>query len=173
MLDFDLAEMYQIETRVLNQAVKRNSGRFPHDFMFQLTQMEWEDMLSQIVMTSRVKRPKSALPYAFTEQGVAMLSGVLKSDIAIQVNINIMRAFIAMRNQISNVMNSKTLEERIKALEEANEELLKDINDLSEDTRNALDDVFDAFAKLSNEINVSKANPNRKQIGYTSSYYEK
>ena len=68
MLDFDLAEMYQVETRVLNQAVKRNAERFPEDFMFQLSITEWENMSSQIVMTSRNKRPKSALPLAFTEQ---------------------------------------------------------------------------------------------------------
>ena len=69
MLDFDLAEMYQVETRILNQSVKRNQSRFPEDFMFQLTNEEWEDMSSQFVMTSRAKRPKSALPLAFTEHG--------------------------------------------------------------------------------------------------------
>ena len=73
MLDFDLAEMYQVETRVLNQAVKRNAERFPEDFMFQLSITEWENMSSQFVMTSRNKRPKSALPLAFTEHGVVML----------------------------------------------------------------------------------------------------
>ena len=72
MLDFDLAEMYQVETRVLNQAVKRNAERFPEDFMFQLSITEWENMSSQFVMTSRNKRPKSALPLAFTEHGVVM-----------------------------------------------------------------------------------------------------
>ena len=81
MLDFDLARLYQVETRVLNQSVKRNLKRFPPDFMFQLTEDEWLTNSSQIVMTSN--RPKSALPYAFTEQGVAMLSGLLKSDVAI------------------------------------------------------------------------------------------
>ena len=74
MLDFDLARLYQVETRVLNQSVKRNLKRFPPDFMFQLTEDEWITDSSQIVMTSN--RPKSALPYAFTEQGVAMLSGL-------------------------------------------------------------------------------------------------
>ena len=95
MLDRDLAEMYGVETRVLNQAVKRNIERFPEDFMFQLTLAEWESMSSQFVMTSRKKRPKSSLPYAFTELGVAMLSSVLNSKIAIQVNMGIMRAFVA------------------------------------------------------------------------------
>jgi len=78
MLDFDLAELYQVETRVLNQAVKRNLDIFPHDFMFKLTSREW-DMLSQIVMTYPTKRPKSALPLAFTEYGVTMLANVLSS----------------------------------------------------------------------------------------------
>lgn len=82
MLDFDLTEMYQVETCVLNQAVKRNIERFPKDFMFQLTLEEWNSMSSQIVMTSRLNRPKSALPLAFTEHGVVMLSSVLRSDIA-------------------------------------------------------------------------------------------
>ena len=81
MLDYDLAKLYQVETRSLNQSVKRNLKRFPPDFMFQLTVGEWADNSSQIVMTSN--RPKSAPPFAFTEQGVAMLSGLLKSDVAI------------------------------------------------------------------------------------------
>ena len=85
MLDFDLARLYHVETRVLNQAVKRNLKRFPPDFMFQLTAEEVRDMSSQFVTTST--RPTSAPPFAFTEQGVAMLSGVLKSDIAIAANI--------------------------------------------------------------------------------------
>jgi len=79
MLDFDLAEMYEIETRVMNQSVSRNIDRFPLDFMFQLTLEEWENMSSQFVMTSKSKRPKKSLPYVFTEQGVAMLSGILNS----------------------------------------------------------------------------------------------
>ena len=79
MLDFDLAELYEVETRALNQAVKRNIDIFPSDFMFQLTKKEWKTMSSQIVMTSPLKRPKSALPLAFTEHGVTMLSNVLKS----------------------------------------------------------------------------------------------
>lgn len=99
MLDFDLAEMYQVETRVLNQAVKRNIKRFPPDFMFQLTPDEWEVLKSQFVISSWGGTRK--LPFAFTEQGLAMLSGVLNSDIAIQVNINIMRAFVAVRQMLA------------------------------------------------------------------------
>jgi hypothetical protein len=102
ILDFDLAFMYEVETRVLNQAVKRNMKRFPNDFMFQLTKEEWESMSSQFVMTSRIKRPKSSMPYAFTEQGVAMLSGLLNSDIAINTNIVVMRAFVLIRQYALN-----------------------------------------------------------------------
>ena len=79
MLDRDLAELYEVETRVLNQSVKRNKELFPSDFMFQLTNEEYENMSSQFVMTSKTKRPNSALPFAFTEHGVAMLSNVLRS----------------------------------------------------------------------------------------------
>ncbi len=95
MLDFDLANLYGVETRVLNQAVKRNINRFPSDFMFQLLKPEFNDLMSQIVISSWGGTRK--LPFAFTEQGVAMLASVLKSETAIQVNIQIIRAFIALR----------------------------------------------------------------------------
>ncbi len=95
ILDFDLAELYEVETRALNQSVKRNARRFPEDFMFQLTWEEMKNLMSQIVISSWGGKRK--LPYAFTEQGVAMLSGVLKSDKAIDTNIAIMRAFVAIR----------------------------------------------------------------------------
>ena len=88
MFDFDLALLYKIETRVLNQAVKRNLNRFPEDFMFQLTSFEWEQMSSQIVTTS-CKRPKSAAPFVFTEHGVIMLASVLRSDTAVQASVKI------------------------------------------------------------------------------------
>lgn len=101
MLDFDLATMYGVETRVLNQAVKRNIKRFPEDFMFQVSEIEWHVISSQFVMTSRAKRPKSALPLAFTEHGALMLSNVLRSDIAIDTSIKITRAFVAMRQAIN------------------------------------------------------------------------
>jgi hypothetical protein len=97
MLDKDLAELYEVETRVLNQAVKRNIELFPTDFMFQLTKEELENMSSQFVMTSKTKRPNSALPYAFTEHGVAMLSNVLKSKQARLISVEIVRAFIALK----------------------------------------------------------------------------
>ncbi len=180
MLDFDLAEMYHVETRIFNQSIKRNIERFPIDFMFQLTQEEWRNIKihlakdqefasnsSQIVMSSVPKnRSAKYLPYAFTQEGVAMLSGILRSPLAIQVNISIMRAFVAARKFLLEIKNSKSIEERVKALERANEEILQDIDDLSEDTHKALDDLFDAFAKLSNKINVERANPAREPIGF-------
>ena len=95
MLDFDLAKRYGVETRALNQAVKRNIRRFPGDFMFQLTQEEWSNLISQNVISSWGGTRK--LPYAFTREGVAMLSGLLNSDIAIDTNILIMRAFGAIQ----------------------------------------------------------------------------
>jgi hypothetical protein len=97
MLDFDLAELYEVETRILNQAVRRNIDIFPEDFMFRLTASEWQGMSSQFVMTYPSKRPKTALPYAFTEHGVAMLANVLKSKMARQTSISIVRAFIALK----------------------------------------------------------------------------
>ena len=104
MIDSDLAELYQVETKVLNQAVKRNLERFPADFMFQVTQEEHDSLRSQIVTLDKTSRGKHRkyLPYVFTEQGVAMLSGVLKSDIAIKVSIQIIQAFVQMRKLISD-----------------------------------------------------------------------
>ena len=95
MLDFDLAELYEVETRILNQAVKRNFKRFPSDFMFQLTNKEFDNLMSQIVISRWGGTRK--LPYAFTEHGVTMLASVLRSDKAVDINIQIVRAFIALR----------------------------------------------------------------------------
>ena len=104
MLDYDLAELYEVETKALNQSVKRNIERFPEDFMFRLSIAEWNVMRSQIVTASdpQDKRNKNVTPYAFTEQGLAMLSGVLNSQKAIDVNIAIMRAFVKMRQYALN-----------------------------------------------------------------------
>ena len=98
MLDRDLAELYEVETRVLNQAVRRHTKRFPEDFMFQLTKTEFNNLKSQFVISSWGGVRK--MPLAFTEQGVAMLSGILNSDKAIEVNIQIMRAFVKLRHMI-------------------------------------------------------------------------
>ena len=98
MLDSDLAALYGVELRSLNQAVKRNSGRFPSDFMFQLTDDEWQKLRSQFVIFNNDTRKYK--PYAFTEQGVSMLSSVINSERAIEVNINIMRTFVKLRHYV-------------------------------------------------------------------------
>lgn len=163
MLDRDLAELYQVETKVLNQAVKRNIKRFPSDFMFQLTTEEFANLKSQIVTSSWGGTRK--MPYAFTEQGVAMLSGLLNSDIAINANIAIMRAFVAMRNYITTTtqITSELAEIRAKLtlLERADEDNAEAINDLSEDMRKELDNIYQAIAALS-----IKPVQTRKKIGY-------
>ena len=129
MLDFDLAQLYEVETKVLNQAVKWNKKRFPEDFMFRLTSVEWQDMRSQsvtaskntfslrsqIVTSSQNKRNTGITPYAFTEQGVAMLSSILNSDKAINMNIAIMRAFIEVRNIL---LQKNDLKEQLKEIKE-------------------------------------------------------
>ena len=103
ILDYDLALLYEVDTRVLNQAVKRNINRFPLDFMFQLTKSEWEILKSQFVISKIEKRGGTQkLPFAFTEQGLAMLSGILKSNRAIEVNISIMRTFVMLRQYAIN-----------------------------------------------------------------------
>lgn len=114
MLDRDLAELYQVETKALNQQVKRNLKRFPEDFMFQLTIEEWAAMRSQIVTASITRRNINATPYVFTEQGVAMLSGILNSDRAIAVNIQIMRIFTKMRQLLSDNTELRLEIEKIK-----------------------------------------------------------
>ena len=149
MLDFDLAEMYGIETRVLKQAVRRNPKRFEgNDFMFELTKEELSR--SQFVTLNKGRGNNfKYMPFAFTELGAAMLSSVLNSDIAIEINRNIMRAFVAIRNYTLQTTTSsieiKELQERIKSLEMANEETLCAINDLSEDTQKSLDDIYIAL----------------------------
>lgn len=150
MLDFDLAALYKVETRVLNQAVKRNLARFPNDFIFSLTLEEWTLMSSQIVMTSGKKRPKSALPLAFTEQGVAMLSGVLHSEQAIEINIAIMRAFVLMRQY---ALSHQDLTEKLKELENRYDKQFKD--------------VYDAIHFLVQKDDLRTQQQSRKRIGFS------
>lgn len=102
MIDRDLAELYGVETRVLVQSVKRNIRRFPEDFTFQVTEQEAEILRSQIVISKKGSGGRRYLPYVFTEQGIAMLSSILKSEQAIQVNIAIMRAFVRIKAVLSN-----------------------------------------------------------------------
>ena len=166
MLDFDLAEMYQVETRVLNQSVKRNIDRFPEDFMFKLTSEEWEDMSSQFVMTSRTKRPKSAQPLAFTEHGVVMLSSVLRSDIAIQTSVLIVRAFVAIRQLIANppVDRVGLIENQMKELKEYIEDVFADYNDINDDTRMQLELINQTLAELQSKKKL--ADKPRNPIGF-------
>lgn len=115
MLDSELAELYEVETRSLLQAVRRNGERFPDDFMFQLTDEEFAALRSQIVISKLGRGGRRYLPYAFTEQGVAMLSSVLHSERAIHVNIQIMRAFVQLRQMLAS---HKELAERLEELEQ-------------------------------------------------------
>ena len=168
MLDYDLALLYQVETRVLNQAVKRNISRFPEDFMFQIESEEWERMSSQFVTTSS-RRPKTALPYAFTEHGVIMLAGILRSETAIQTSIKITRAFIAMRNYIMSTRSIEAelsaLRARLQLLERADEETLEAVNDLSEDVRAEISTIYQAIAALSVKVNPPQP-PQQRKIGF-------
>lgn len=167
MIDRDLAEMYGVQTKALNQAVKRNIERFPEDFMFQLTTEETQNWKSQIVTTNSIKMGLRRNPYAFTELGVAMLSSVLTSKIAIQVNIGIMRAFVAVRQYLLSANNPtqeiEDLKQRVKELEESSEDTLAAINDLSEDTRKELDDIYLVLTELAEK---KKKLPNCNKIGY-------
>ena len=123
MLDMNLAKVYEVETRVLKQAVRRNIDRFPSDFMFQLTEIEMHHLVSQNVIPT-LNHFGGAKPFAFTEQGVAMLSSVLKSKKAIHMNISIMRAFVMMRQW---AMNHQELSEKLTALEQQYGQKFKDI----------------------------------------------
>ncbi len=119
MLDADLAELYGVTTGALNQAIKRNADRFPEDFMFHLTTEEAANLKSQFVISSGWGGRRRSLPLAFTEQGVAMLSGVLSSPRAVQVNIAIMRAFVRMRRML---VSHEELARKVNALEEKYDE---------------------------------------------------
>lgn len=146
MLDFDLAELYQVETKFLKRAVKRNIERFPEDFMLTLTEKEFANLRCQIGTSSwggsRYK------PFAFTQEGIAMLSGILRSEIAIQVNIAIMRAFVAMRQMIVGY-----------------KELLKRIEELEASTGAQFSELYKALTQLlSQQVNDT----GRRPIGYIS-----
>jgi hypothetical protein len=150
MLDFDLAELYEVQTKNLNLAVKRNLKRFPKDFMFQLTNDEWDSLRLQIE-TSKGRGGTRYLPYAFTEQGLAMLSGILNSDKAIQVNIAIMRAFVFIRQY---ALSHKDLTEKLKELEIKYDMQFKG--------------VHEAIDYLLQKDNQEVEQKQRKRIGYKS-----
>lgn len=172
MLDFDLAELYQVETRALKQAVRRNIERFPDDFMFRLSSEEANRLIA-IGRSQNVIPPDynigSSEMFAFTEEGVAMLSGVLRSKTAVQVNIAIMRAFVAMRNYITTTtqITAELAEIRAKLalLERADEDNAEAVNDLSEDMRQELDNIYRAIAALS--VKIPEARKPVRHIGFT------
>lgn len=137
MLDFDLAVLYEVQTKVLNQAVSRNLKRFPDDFMFRLTVAEWESMRSHIVTASQVKRNTNVTPYAFTEQGIAMLSGVLNSDRAINMNIAIMRAFVEVRRVL---LQQTDIKEQLRLIKERIGEHDVQLNAIYASIENLLDE---------------------------------
>jgi hypothetical protein len=165
MLDRDLAEMYGVLTKALNQAVKRNIDRFPSDFMFQLTNEETQNWKSQIVTSNSIKMGMRRNPYAFTELGVAMLSSVLNSKTAIQINMGIMRAFVAVRQMLSNPIERRfeTIETQVKELKQYMEEVLIDQNDINEDTIVQLELINQTLAELQSKNKVFEE---RKRIGY-------
>lgn len=165
MLDFDLATLYNVPTKALNQAVKRNIKRFPDDFMFRLNELEWNMMRSQIVtasppepfevevrIVSQAKRNSRLTPYAFTEQGIAMLSGVLSSDRAINMNIAIMRAFVELRKIL---IEEHDLRAQIKLIKERLGE-----HDVQ------LNQIYDAMENLLEERVSQKNWEHRERIGF-------
>lgn len=153
LLDEDLAELYGVEIRVLVQAVKRNLARFPEDFMFQLTAPEWAALRSQFVTLKAGRgQHRKYLPYAFTEQGVAMLSSVLRSERAIAVNIQIMRAFVRMRELLAS---NKELAHRLEELEARLEKKLTTHDQ-------AILAILSAIRKL-----MGAPDPKRRPIGFT------
>ena len=170
MLDKDLADLYHVTTGNLNKAVKRNQKRFPLDFMFQLNQEEFQKLKENLIFQNGISNwgGTRKLPYAFTEQGLAMLSGLLNSDIAINVNINIMRAFVQMRQALITINNAQLQLEQIrsevKQLRIDMDETLHDQNDINESTRAQLDAISTALAELQAKPSETKT---RKPIGFT------
>ena len=169
MLDKDLADLYHVTTGNLNKAVKRNQKRFPLDFMFQLNQEEFQKLKENLIFQNGISNwgGTRKLPYAFTEQGLAMLSGLLNSDIAINVNINIMRAFVQMRQALITINNAQLQLEQIrsevKQLRIDMDETLHDQNDINESTQAQLDAISTALAELQAKPSETKT---RKPIGF-------
>ena len=156
MLDYDLASIYGVETRSLNQAVKRNLERFPQDFMFRLTEEEWDalaqsGMISQIVISLLSKRKKTSPPYVFTEHGAVMLASVLRSPSAVQMSVMVTRAFIAMRQALSSMLSYdlkiEQLSHKVDQLNAHVEEILH-----SQDNINQLQSQFNNEVALQSEV---------------------
>ncbi len=149
MLDFDLAELYEVENRSLKQAVKRNIGRFPDDFMFHLTKNEWQELITNCDKLPKGAKFSPVTPNVFTEQGVSMLSSVLRSKKAIQVNIAIMRAFVFIRQY---ALSHKDLTNKLKELETKYNKQFKD--------------VYEAINYLLQKDKKERDQKERKQIGF-------
>lgn len=164
MLDFDLAEMYGMETKRLKEAVRRNSKRFEgDDFMFEVS---WEELSRTQIATLHRGRGRNIkyLPFAFTELGVAMLSSVLNSDIAVEVNRNIMRTFVAMRKLLINSPDTdiKILQHDLRQLKDYIEEIVADQNYINEDTRMQMELINEAIA----ELQVKNKTKRLDEVGY-------
>lgn len=173
LMDFQLAMLYGIETRVLKQAVRRNIERFPEDFMFRLSKEECNSLIingrSQFVIPENYNFGSSS-PFAFTEQGVAMLSSVLRTPTAVQINIEIMRAFIAARRLLAqnheHEMAISELRLKMQMLEDAIENNLGAVNDLSEEMRQELDNIYNAIGALSIQQQDASKNKSLPEVGY-------
>ena len=169
MLDRDLAELYQVTTGNLNKAVKRNIRRFPPDFMFQLTKEEFQKLKNDLIFQNGISSwgGTRKLPFAFTEQGLAMLSGILNSEIAIDVNISIMRAFVAIRRMAASLPNAAAevaqLRKDLENLKLDIEDILHDQNDINEDTRAQIEAISTALAELQSK--EPRQTP-RRRIGF-------
>lgn len=171
MLDFDLARLYQVENRTLKQAVRRNMDRFPDDFMLKLTKDEANRLISigisQNVISSDYN-PGPGQVFAFTEEGVAMLSAVLRSPVAVNVSIEIMRAFVEIRNHLATTgrlsVELAELRARMELLQRAGEENAEHIDEMSKELRRELDNVYAALSELAGK---SEDKPvQRQKIGY-------
>jgi hypothetical protein len=161
LLDADLAQLYAVETRALVQAVKRNTKRFPADFMFQLNAEEFLALKSQTVIsntTGHGRGGRRTAPYAFTEQGIAMLSSVLNSERAVLVNIEIMRTFVRVRELAAT---HSDLDQRLKMLEDKTEAIAMQHDTFSHNTRKQLRQVFDAMREL-----MTPPEPVKRPIGF-------
>ncbi|MBP5644638.1 MAG: ORF6N domain-containing protein [Bacteroidales bacterium] len=201
MLDRDLAELYGVETKRLNEAVKRNIGRFPEDFMFRINEMEWDgltkqmvipidnmrsqiatsysqnagmsnNMRSQIVTAYPQRRNKSAFPYVFTELGVAMLSSVLRSETAIQVNINIMRAFVEIRHAMvamqDNNLRMEQLAHKVDQMDASITEILHEQGDMRREQEEANAEMALQIEALNDALDQLRdtPKPERNRIGF-------
>lgn len=173
MLDSDLAELYEVEVSQLKRQVRRNIDRFPEDFMFELTREEYDSLRCQngTIKNGRGQHSKY-LPFAFTEEGVAMLSGMLKSKTAVQVNINIMRAFVAIRHAVASMQLSdlryEQLSHKVDQLNTYVEEILhdqNDINQMQEQTNKEIAVQIEAINEALDQLRDTKAEP-RKPIGF-------